>query len=73
MSTATLSSKFQLSVPKAVREAMHLQPGQQFEMIPIGSVIQLVPKTTIKELRGIALGRIHRNTATGKIAPDVSG
>jgi AbrB family looped-hinge helix DNA binding protein len=56
MSTATLSSKFQLSVPKAVREAMHLQPGQQFEMIPIGSVIQLVPKTTIKELRGIALG-----------------
>lgn len=56
MSTATLSSKFQLSVPKAVRESMHLQPGQQFEMIPIGSVIQLVPKTTIKELRGIALG-----------------
>jgi hypothetical protein len=35
---------------------MHLQPGQQFEMIPVGSVIQLVPKTSIKELRGIALG-----------------
>lgn len=56
MSTATLSSKFQLSLPKALREAMHLQPGQQFELIPIGSVIQLVPKTTIKELRGIARG-----------------
>ena len=56
MSTATLSSKFQISVPKALREAMHLQPGQQFEMIPNGSVIQLVPKTSIKQLRGIARG-----------------
>ncbi|MHB0926158.1 MAG: AbrB/MazE/SpoVT family DNA-binding domain-containing protein [Gallionellaceae bacterium] len=56
MSTATLSSKYQLSLPKALREAMHLQPGQQFELIPTGSVIQLVPKTSIKELRGIACG-----------------
>jgi AbrB family looped-hinge helix DNA binding protein len=56
MSTATLSSKFQLSVPKAVRESMQLQPGQQFELIPMGSILQLVPKTSIKEMRGIARG-----------------
>ena len=56
MSTATLSSKFQLSLPKALREAMQLQPGQQFELIPMGSVIQLVPRTSIKALRGIARG-----------------
>ena len=56
MSTATLSSKFQLSLPKVLREAMQLQPGQQFELIPTGSVIQLVPKTSIKALRGIARG-----------------
>ncbi len=56
MSTATLSSKFQLSLPKALREAMHLQPGQQFELIPMGSIIQLVPKTSIESLRGIARG-----------------
>lgn len=56
MSTATLSSKFQLSVPKTVREAMQLQPGQQFEMIPMGSILQLVPKTSIKDLRGVARG-----------------
>lgn len=35
---------------------MHLQAGQQFELIPMGSIIQLVPKTSIKELRGIARG-----------------
>ena len=56
MSTATLSSKFQLSLPKALRETMHLQAGQQFELIPMGSVIQLVPKTSIESLRGIASG-----------------
>jgi AbrB family looped-hinge helix DNA binding protein len=56
MSTATLSSKFQLSVPKAVRESMQLQPGQQFELIPMGAILQLVPKTSIKEMRGIARG-----------------
>jgi AbrB family looped-hinge helix DNA binding protein len=56
MSTVTLSSKYQLSLPKAIREAMQLQPGQQFELITMGSVIQLVPKTLIKQLRGIARG-----------------
>jgi len=56
MSTATVSSKFQLSIPKALREAMQIQPGQQFELIPMGSIIQMVPKTSINELRGIARG-----------------
>ena len=56
MTTATVSSKFQLSLPKALREAMQIQPGQQFELIPMGPIIQLVPKTSIKELRGIARG-----------------
>ena len=56
MSTATLSSKYQLSLPKALREAMQLKPGQQFELIPMGSVIQMVPQTSIKQLRGVARG-----------------
>ena len=56
MSTATVSSKYQVALPKEVREAMHIQPGQQFEIIPMGSVIQFVPKTSIKQLRGIARG-----------------
>lgn len=56
MSTATLSSKFQLSLPKALRESMQLKAGQQFELIPMGAIIQLIPKTTINALRGIARG-----------------
>jgi bifunctional DNA-binding transcriptional regulator/antitoxin component of YhaV-PrlF toxin-antitoxin module len=61
MSTATLSSKYQLSLPKALREAMQLQPGQQFELIPLGNVIQMVPKTSIRQLRGIARGAKPEN------------
>jgi AbrB family looped-hinge helix DNA binding protein len=56
MTTATVSSKFQISTPKEVREAMHIEPGQQYEFIPMGSIIQLIPKTSIKDLRGIAVG-----------------
>jgi AbrB family looped-hinge helix DNA binding protein len=56
MTTATLSSKYQLSLPKSLREAMNLQPGQQFELIQTGDIIQMVPKTSIRELRGKARG-----------------
>ncbi|MEQ1591703.1 MAG: AbrB/MazE/SpoVT family DNA-binding domain-containing protein [Thiobacillaceae bacterium] len=66
MATATVSSKFQIAFPKAVREAMHIQPGQQFEFIPMGSVIQLTPKTSIKALRGIAHGANPSNYRDNK-------
>lgn len=33
---------------------MQILPGQQFEFIPMGQIIQLAPKTSIKSLRGIA-------------------
>lgn len=56
MSTATLSSKFQISIPKKIREALDFQPGQEFEFIAIGRSIRLVPKITIKELAGSAAG-----------------
>lgn len=39
---------------EGVREAMYIQPGQQFELIPLGPILQLVPKTSIAELRSIA-------------------
>jgi AbrB family looped-hinge helix DNA binding protein len=54
--TATLSRKFQLSLPKSLREAMKLQPGQQFELIQTGEIIQMVPKVSIRDLRGRARG-----------------
>jgi AbrB family looped-hinge helix DNA binding protein len=54
--TATLSSKFQISIPKAVREAQGWEAGQEFVFIPKGSGVMLVPVPTLEELRGIAAG-----------------
>jgi len=54
--TATLSSKFQISIPKAVREARGWKAGQEFVFVPKGSGVLLVPVPDIKDLRGIAKG-----------------
>lgn len=56
MTTATLSSKFQISIPKKIRDALDFQPGQEFEFIAVGRSIRLVPKVTIKDLAGSASG-----------------
>jgi AbrB family looped-hinge helix DNA binding protein len=41
--TATLSSKFQISIPKAVREEQHWQAGQEFVFIPKGKGVLVMP------------------------------
>lgn len=54
--TTTLSSKFQISIPKAVREAQGWEAGQEFVFIPKGSGVLLVPVPTREQLFGIAKG-----------------
>jgi AbrB family looped-hinge helix DNA binding protein len=54
--TATLSSKFQISIPKAVRNAQHWKAGQAFAFIPKGSGVLLVPAPDAKDLKGIVSG-----------------
>jgi len=55
-STATLSSKFQISVPKAIRDDLHWEAGQQFVFIPKGKGVLLMPVPDLKELAGLARG-----------------
>lgn len=56
MDTATLSTKFQISVPKPVRDALGLVPGQKLAFIQAGSGIRLVPQRPVAELVGLARG-----------------
>jgi AbrB family looped-hinge helix DNA binding protein len=58
--TATLSSKFQISIPKAIREAAHWKAGQEFVFIPKGTGVLLVPVPELAELAGIARGASKR-------------
>lgn len=54
--TATLSSKFQISIPKTVREQQHWQAGQEFVFIPKGKGVLVVPVPELEQLAGIAKG-----------------
>lgn len=54
--TATLSSKFQISIPKAVREAQHWEAGQEFVFIPKGRGVLMMPVPELDQLAGIAKG-----------------
>lgn len=54
--TATLSSKFQISIPKAVREEQQWVAGQEFVFIPKGNGVLVMPVPEWKQLAGIAKG-----------------
>jgi AbrB family looped-hinge helix DNA binding protein len=59
--TTTLSSKFQISIPKSLRESMKWKAGQEFAFIPNGKGVLIIPVPTIDELRGIAAGANPEN------------
>ena len=54
--TAKMSSKFQISIPKAIREGLHWEAGQEFVFIPKGKGVLLMPVPELEQLAGIARG-----------------
>jgi AbrB family looped-hinge helix DNA binding protein len=56
MSSVTISPKFQIVIPREVRKAMRLEPGQKVEVFQDEDMIVLVPVRDIRELRGFAKG-----------------
>ena len=60
-STAKLSAKFQISVPKAVRDEQGWRAGQEFVFIPKGKGMLLMPVPELEELRGIGEGASTRD------------
>jgi AbrB family looped-hinge helix DNA binding protein len=53
---AKLSAKFQISIPKAVREAQDWRAGQTFVFIPKGKGVMVMPVPEMEDLFGIARG-----------------
>lgn len=56
MATTTISPKFQIVIPKEVREKLHLSPRQRLHVVEKGGVITLVPEVPLKSLRGALKG-----------------
>ncbi len=56
METATISPKFQVVIPKAIREDMGLKPGQKLQVIAHDDRIELIPVRPIRQMRGFLKG-----------------
>jgi AbrB family looped-hinge helix DNA binding protein len=57
MQAATLSSKFQLAIPRAVRDRYGLRPGQRLQLLCLPDRIELIPLRPPEEFRGYLRGR----------------
>lgn len=58
MDEATLTSKSQLTLPKSVREALGVGPGDRIRFLPTRNGFQVVAKTgDISRLHGMFKGR----------------
>jgi len=56
MHAFTISRKFQVVIPKEIREQLNLVPGQKVQAIACGDRIELIPVRPAVELRGMLRG-----------------
>lgn len=57
MDAVKISPKFQVVIPKEVRERLHLVPGQRMQIVAYGNRIEMIPEQKIASMRGF-LARI---------------
>jgi AbrB family looped-hinge helix DNA binding protein len=53
---ATISPKYQVVIPKAIRTQLRLVPGQKVQVIAYGDRIEFIPLKPARELRGMLRG-----------------
>ena len=56
MYTVTVSPKFQVVIPKDIRNSLRLRPGQRMRVIEYDGRIEMIPDRDISELRGFLKG-----------------
>jgi len=56
MKTVTVSPKFQVVIPREVRELLGIRPGQKVQVIPYEDRIALIPVRPVRETRGFLRG-----------------
>jgi AbrB family looped-hinge helix DNA binding protein len=56
MDVVTISPKYQVVIPRAVRERLQLEPGQQVQALVYGDRIELLPVRSARSLRGFLRG-----------------
>ena len=57
MTYTSVSTKYQVVIPKEVREKMQVKPGQKMMIYERGGIIHLIPSVPLKKMRGMLKGR----------------
>lgn len=56
MDVVTISPKYQVVIPRSVRERLQLEPGQKVQALVYGDRVELIPLRTARSLRGFVRG-----------------
>ncbi len=56
MQSVTVSPKFQVVIPRPVRDRLHLRPGQKMQVVEYSGRVEFIPERDISELRGFVKG-----------------
>ena len=56
MNAVTVSPKYQIVIPRSVRDEMHIQPGEKLQVISFDNRIELVRTHPIKKMKGFLKG-----------------
>jgi AbrB family looped-hinge helix DNA binding protein len=56
MQSVTVSPKYQVVIPKSIRETLNLRPGQKMQVIEFEGRIEFIPELDIKQLHGFLKG-----------------
>ena len=56
MQTVTISPKFQVVIPKEIRDQLGLLPGQKVQAIAYGGRIELIPVRPARQMKGFLKG-----------------
>jgi AbrB family looped-hinge helix DNA binding protein len=56
METVTISPKFQVVIPKAIRKTLGLEPGQKVQALVYENRIEFIPVRPLRKMRGFLVG-----------------
>jgi AbrB family looped-hinge helix DNA binding protein len=61
MATTTISPKFQVVIPKEVREKLHLKSGQKMTVVTKGGMVYLIPERPIASFKGMSAAGLRED------------
>ena len=56
MSIVTVSPKFQVVIPREIRDSLGLEPGQQVQVLQYQNRVEFIPVRSMRKMRGFLKG-----------------